>query len=98
MSGSNRFMLPAQTAARFRQLYGFDRPTPESPAASHRDASWYRCPNAYGKAPKLHVTIDGHTAACNPHQPIISEELQSMESVEPWQRCNRAGCRNRWPK
>ncbi len=81
----------------FRHRYGYDKPTADAPMASRRDASWYRNPNCYGHNPRFHVTLEGYVSACNKNQPIISEELQPLKSVEAAERCQRSGCRERWP-
>lgn len=64
--------------------------------AAGRDASWYRRPNTRG-GKKMHVMADDGTAACNKLIPLCVKYAEPAEVVEHDQRCQRRGCKDRWP-
>lgn len=64
--------------------------------AAGRDASWYRRPNTRG-VKKMHVMADDGTAACDKLIPLCVKYAEPAEMVEHDQRCQRRGCKERWP-
>ena len=74
--------------------------------AATRDASWYRRPSTHGKDLVYHVVraeVHASEGACG--VPIVATEgfapkrdvTVAAELVRPEQRCDRPGCRRRWP-
>lgn len=67
--------------------------------AGHRDASVLDCP---GYASKYHVVVkhprNGLVAACNNRIQVHHDDRTLAEFIEPELRCEKAGCRVRWPK
>lgn len=73
--------------------------------AAVRDASWYRRPSTHGKDLVYHAQrseVHHSEGACG--VPIISREgypprdmTVPADSIAPQYRCQRPGCRARWP-
>lgn len=74
--------------------------------AATRDASWYRNPSTHGKDLVYHVVrgdIHHGEGACG--VPVVATEgfapaldtTVDAASVRPANRCQRPGCRARWP-
>jgi len=71
--------------------------------AATRDASWYRHPNWRGKSLVYHVVrtdVPGEVSGCG--VPVVATDHGDItvpaEFVKPEWRCQRPGCRARWPK
>lgn len=73
--------------------------------AAIRDASWYRRPSTHGKDLVYHVVRDEvhfEEGACG--VPVIAREAFGTdvtlpaEHIDPQFRCQRPGCRARWPE
>lgn len=66
---------------------------PQAGLAAPRDASWYVKP---GIARKRHVVAsDGGSECCG--MPLILEMADAKVLVPWWQRCQRPGCKDKWP-
>lgn len=73
--------------------------------AAMRDCTLYRCPSGFGlnpRPPKWHVITDrpgngyGPGPACG--IPWHTEDSEMLaKDVHPDDRCQRPGCRSRWP-
>lgn len=65
--------------------------------AALRDASFYDSP---GYAGRYHVAYgEGWTPACNPYGALLTETTgRDAATVPEHVRCQRPGCRKRWPK
>lgn len=64
--------------------------------AAPRDASLFRYP---GMATKLHISTVDWMAECNKNRGILRESAaQKAENVPADLRCQRSGCRERWPQ
>lgn len=83
-------------------------PNPENASsdvrAALRDASWYRRPSTGSKPLTYHV-LEGplvqNRGACGIYV-VASDSLnrdltESAESIRPHNRCQRPGCKARWP-
>lgn len=74
--------------------------------AATRDASWYASPSV-DKPVKYHVAIvagsnsrhggDDMTSACD-GAPLADFMAQEAKDVPEYQRCQRPGCKRRWPR
>jgi hypothetical protein len=66
--------------------------------AATRDAAWYGNPSI-NRGVKYHVCLGGEfVPACNPDGALLTEwSWQDATSVPEYQRCQRPGCRVRWP-
>jgi hypothetical protein len=74
--------------------------------AATRDASWYRRPSTHGKDLVYHVQrseVHHSEGACG--VPIVSTEGRPARDVTvdaatvlPAHRCQRPGCKSRWPE
>jgi hypothetical protein len=63
--------------------------------AALRDASWYDCP---GRVCRYHIDAGRGMSACDPRMmPLITRELQPASWVPVELRCQRNGCKQRWP-
>lgn len=63
--------------------------------AAFRDASWYSNPDT-GTSRKYHISIDD-MAACNRQVPLYEDGAVEADTVYPHMRCQRRGCKSRWP-
>lgn len=83
-------------------------PSPESTSsgvrAALRDASWYRRPNTGSKPLTYHVLVGPlvqNRGACGgllvATDSLARDLTESAESVRPHNRCQRPGCKARWP-
>lgn len=77
-----------------------------SPMAGRRDASWFDHPGTSWRAHIAvvsdHVEVAGATRwitpACNTRKAILAEfTLEPASNFAPYSRCQRHGCRERWP-
>lgn len=67
---------------------------PEPVMAALRDANWYARPNT--RTPKrYHVVAQGERPACGALM-LLCEPMDA-ERVAVIQRCQRPGCKGRWP-
>ena len=95
----------SDTKARVFRGWGVGNPgSPHAGRAALRDASWFSSP---GRAGRYHIVSDDGGSACS-GMPLILDEggaggeaLKDMTvdpvSVESWLRCQRPGCKQRWP-
>lgn len=63
--------------------------------AAWRDASFWNNP---GHASRYHVMIDGMGACDSRTMLLISEKAVPAETVAATMRCQRPGCKRRWPE
>ena len=64
--------------------------------ASRRDASFWRYSHSQGST-KYHVIKDRLWSACGGIM-LIPEDAIDAADVPEYQRCQKPGCRKRWPK
>lgn len=64
--------------------------------AATRDASWYRRPNV--RTVKVyHIVTDEGLSACRGSLLVYENAIPAIEAPQGL-RCQRAGCKGRWPK
>lgn len=63
--------------------------------AATRDASWYNRPDVR-KPKKYHILGANELSACG-GAILIKENLITADEVPKHARCQRAGCKGRWP-
>lgn len=66
---------------------------PQAGRAATRDASWFSSP---GISRRLHVVADDSGSECC-GMPLVLDQARALDDVDPVLRCQRHGCRERWP-
>ena len=69
--------------------------------AAQRDAAWYNRPDVRSIKQYHVVKVDGCSffAACDPNRMLLSEYSEVPADEAPMRlRCQRSGCRVRWPR
>ena len=90
-------------ANRTFRAWGVGKPgCPYAGRAALRDASWFASP---GRAGRYHVVADDGGSACcgmplvldDSRFGTVRDQTADPATVESWLRCQRPGCKQRWP-